>query len=189
MSLIQSIASTSTPVHEDISGPSHEHEHEHEPFPSTSVVPATATAVPAAGEPEGELVKKVKSVRWGLKPIHWPPEQPERVLRIVTQNENGPCSFIAICTPKVLKVHYNSLMRYLGNILILRGEIVITPPDRPSVSYEYLSTLLGDYLVNKCSDVDLDSVFSVLPKTQCRPFDDHHVQALLSDPFPQMGWT
>jgi len=151
MSLIQSIASTSTPVHEDISGPSHEHEHEHEhePFPSTSVVPATATAVPAAGEPEGELVKKVKTVRWGLKPIHWPPEQPERVLRIVTQNENGPCSFIAIC-----------------NILILRGEIVITPPDRPSVSYEYLSTLLGDYLVNKCSDVDLDSVFSVLPKTQ-----------------------
>ena len=46
------------------------------------------------------------------------------------------------------------------------------PPDRPSVSYEYLSAILGDYLVNKSSGVDLDSVFSVLPKTQCRPFDD-----------------
>lgn len=57
-------------------------------------------------------------------------------------------------------------MQYLGNILILRGEIIVMPPDRPSVSYEYLSALLGDYLVNESSDVDLDSVFSVLPKTQ-----------------------
>ena len=64
-------------------------------------------------------------------------------------------------------------MQLLGNILILRGEIVITPPDRPSVSYEYLSALLGDRLVNKSSDIDLDSVFSVLPKTQCKPFRDY----------------
>lgn len=45
------------------------------------------------------------------------------------------------------------------------------PPDRPSVSYEYLSALLGDYLVNESSDIDLDSVFSVLPKTQRRLSD------------------
>jgi len=64
-------------------------------------------------------------------------------------------------------------MQKLGNILILRGEIVIVPPDRRSVSYEYLSALLGDHLVNKSSDVDLDSVFSVLPKTQRRLFDNH----------------
>jgi hypothetical protein len=64
-------------------------------------------------------------------------------------------------------------MQHPGNILILRGEIVILPPDRPSVTYEYLSALLGDYLVNKSSDVDLDSVFSVLPKTQRRLSDDH----------------
>ncbi len=57
-------------------------------------------------------------------------------------------------------------MQYPGNILILRGDIIVMPPDRRSVSYEYLSALLGDYLVNESSDVDLDSVFSVLPKTQ-----------------------
>ena len=64
-------------------------------------------------------------------------------------------------------------MQNLGNILILRGEIVIMPPDRRSVSYEYLSALLGDRLVNKSSDIDLDSVFSVLPKTQRERFDDY----------------
>lgn len=160
MSVAQPIASTSTPVHENIAGPSHERR------PSVSNSTAPATAVPVAEEPGREQPQKVKSVEWGLKPIHWPPEQPERVLRIITQNENGPCSFIAICAPRISKVHYNSLMQHPGNILILRGEIIVMPPDRPSVSYEYLSALLGDYLVNESSDVDLDSVFSVLPKTQ-----------------------
>ena len=160
MSVAQPIASTSTPVHENTAGPSHEHRR------SVSNSTAPATAVPVAEEPGREKPQKVKSVEWGLKPIHWPPEQPDRGLRIITQNENGPCSFIAICAPRIPKIHYNSLMQHPGNILILRGEIIVMPPDRPSVSYEYLSALLGDYLVNESSDVDLDSVFSVLPKTQ-----------------------
>ncbi|KAG8798702.1 hypothetical protein FRC18_008567, partial [Serendipita sp. 400] len=75
--------------------------------------------------------------------------QPRRRVRIVTQNTNGPCSFIAIC-----------------NILILRGAIAILPPDRRSVTYEYLASLVGDYLVNTALNVDLDVVFSILPKTQ-----------------------
>jgi hypothetical protein len=181
MSVVQPIASTSTAAPETVAGPSNQPQ----PLVSDSTVPATA--VPAGEEPRREQVQKVRSVGWGLKPVHWPPEQPKRVLRIITQNENGPCSFIAICTPGILKVHCISLMQRLGNILILRGEIVIMPPDRPSVSYEYLSTLLGDYLVNKSSDVDLDSVFSVLPKTQRRLFDDR-VWAF-SDNYPQMDWT
>ena len=93
MSVAQSIASDSIPVREDIAGPSNQYQ----PEVSDSTEPATA--VPAA---EGEQPQKVRSVAWGLKPIHWPPEQPDRVLRIITQNENGPCSFIAICTPRIL---------------------------------------------------------------------------------------
>jgi len=166
MSVAQPIASTGSPVDENIAGPSYQHQ----PHASNSTVPATA--VPATEEPEREQAQKPRSVAWGLKPIHWPPEQPDRVLRIITQNENGPCSFIAICVPRISKVHCNSLIQHPGNILILRDEIVIGP-DRRSVSYEYLSALLGDYLVNKCSDVDLDSVFSVLPKTQRKLSDDH----------------
>ncbi|CCA71587.1 hypothetical protein PIIN_05524 [Serendipita indica DSM 11827] len=97
--------------------------------------------------------EKIESPEWGLKEILWPPEpwdgQPQRRVRIVTQNTNGPCSFIAIC-----------------NILIMRGAITIRPRDRRSASYEYLAGLVGDYLVNNVMDVDLDAVFSVLPKTQ-----------------------
>jgi len=35
-----------------------------------------------------------------------------------------------------------------GNVLILRNDIEIRPYDRPTVSYEYLVELLGDYLLN-----------------------------------------
>ncbi|KAG8833911.1 hypothetical protein FRC17_009870 [Serendipita sp. 399] len=104
-------------------------------------------------QPDPTQPEPARAVEWGLKEIIWPPEdwegQPRRRVRVVTQNTNGPCSFIAIC-----------------NILILRGAIVIRPPDRTSVSYEYLASLVGDYLVNTAQDVDLDVVFSILPKTQ-----------------------
>ena len=95
MSVAQPIESNSSPVREDIAGPSNEYQ------PDVSDSTGPATAVPAAEGPGEEPKQKVKSVAWGLKPIHWPPEQPERVLRIITQNENGPCSFIAICTPRI----------------------------------------------------------------------------------------
>jgi len=45
---------------------------------------------------------------WGLKEIIWPPEpwegMPQYRVRIVTQNANGPCSFIAICKSVLLPV-------------------------------------------------------------------------------------
>lgn len=74
-----------------------------------------------------------------------------------SQNENGPCSLIALC-----------------NILLLRDELHITPEDRPAVSYEYLSALLADHLLGAISArpptdagaLDLGAALSILPRTQ-----------------------
>lgn len=53
-----------------------------------------------------EAPQKIESPEWGLKEIVWPPEvwegQPQRTVKIVTQNANGPCSFIAICENTVI---------------------------------------------------------------------------------------
>ncbi|KAJ8692257.1 hypothetical protein PTI98_009585 [Pleurotus ostreatus] len=61
----------------------------------------------------------------------------------------SPCSFIAIC-----------------NILILRGQIEILPPNREKVSYEYLSQLLGEDLLSVSGDVDISAALSAMPSTQ-----------------------
>jgi hypothetical protein len=45
--------------------------------------------------------------------------------------ENGPCPLVAIC-----------------NVLFLRGDLEIQPPDREMVTFEYLVDRLGDYLLN-----------------------------------------
>ncbi|KAH8922443.1 hypothetical protein BT69DRAFT_1334708 [Atractiella rhizophila] len=93
--------------------------------------------------------------QWKLKTIIWPPRNREATtIRIITQNENGPCSLIALC-----------------NILILRGQITITPPNRASVTYDYLSSLVASHLLQMISNadspsLDLDSALSILPKTQ-----------------------
>lgn len=35
---------------------------------------------------------------WKLKELEWPPDDETRpVIRIITQNENGPCGLIALC--------------------------------------------------------------------------------------------
>jgi len=89
--------------------------------------------------------------QWNLKSIPWPPKT-SKSKRIITQNLNGPCSLIAIC-----------------NILILQNNIEILPPDRPSVSYEYLSSLLADFLLASASSAsagDLSAALSRLPDTQ-----------------------
>ncbi|KAG9285992.1 hypothetical protein G9A89_022668 [Geosiphon pyriformis] len=67
-----------------------------------------------------------------LKAIEWPDPLSGEVkqLKVITQNENGPCPLHALC-----------------NVLILRGDIEIRPYDRPSVTYEFLVELLGDYLL------------------------------------------
>jgi ubiquitin carboxyl-terminal hydrolase MINDY-1/2 len=53
----------------------------------------------------------------------------------------------------------------IGNILILRGDIEIQPPERNSVSYEFLSQLVGEYLLLNCPDVDISAALSIMPRT------------------------
>ncbi|KAI8053842.1 hypothetical protein BDF22DRAFT_681587 [Syncephalis plumigaleata] len=98
-----------------------------------------------------------------LKAIEWwdPLIEQTRHVRIITQNENGPCPLLAIC-----------------NILILRGELDILPSDRPTVTTEYLIALLGDKLLEtsmtssstlKSTDNNkniVNSVLGLLPKLQ-----------------------
>ncbi|KAJ7266567.1 hypothetical protein C8J57DRAFT_1132345 [Mycena rebaudengoi] len=86
---------------------------------------------------------------WYLKQISFGTGDVKHTVKIVTQNFNGPCSFIAIC-----------------NILILRGDIKILPPDRVSVSYEFLAQLLADYLLARVPDVDISAALSIMPLTQ-----------------------
>ncbi|KIP11011.1 hypothetical protein PHLGIDRAFT_125140 [Phlebiopsis gigantea 11061_1 CR5-6] len=88
---------------------------------------------------------------WYLKEILFRPgpEVPPRRFKIITQNYNGPCSFIAIC-----------------NILILRGDIEILPPDRKNVSYEQLAQMVGEFLLMSCPDVDISAALSTMPVTR-----------------------
>ncbi|KAJ7505594.1 hypothetical protein B0H11DRAFT_1975224 [Mycena galericulata] len=86
---------------------------------------------------------------WYLKKISYGTADSKQDIKIVTQNFNGPCSFIAIC-----------------NILILRGDIQILPPDRVTVSYEFLSQLVGEYLLLRAPDVDISAALSIMPLTQ-----------------------
>ncbi|KIY42879.1 DUF544-domain-containing protein, partial [Fistulina hepatica ATCC 64428] len=87
---------------------------------------------------------------WYLKEIQFG-SSPEtrRPFKIITQNFNGPCSLIAIC-----------------NVLILRGDIEILPPTRQTVSYDFLSQLVADFLIKRSPDVDISSALSILPLTQ-----------------------
>jgi hypothetical protein len=48
-------------------------------------------------------------------------------LKILTQNKNGPCPLLAICTYPLI----------IGNVLILQGELKI-PPEKTDISYEHL---------------------------------------------------
>ncbi|ORY37174.1 hypothetical protein BCR35DRAFT_273434 [Leucosporidium creatinivorum] len=73
-------------------------------------------------------------------------------IKIVCQNLNGPCSFIALC-----------------NVLILRGDIHITPPSRQSVTYSFLSALVGDHLLRSSSPkspLSLEAALEILPSTR-----------------------
>ncbi|KAJ1978748.1 hypothetical protein H4R34_003086 [Dimargaris verticillata] len=67
-----------------------------------------------------------------LKPIVWkdPGTQADVHLKIITQNENGPCPLIALC-----------------NVLLLRQTIEIVPAHRTTVSYADLVQILADALL------------------------------------------
>ncbi|CAO3587719.1 unnamed protein product [Absidia cylindrospora] len=68
-----------------------------------------------------------------VKSIDWldPNTNTSRVVRIITQNENGPCPLVSIC-----------------NVLFIRGDLNMQPFERTSVTFEYLLEILGDYLLN-----------------------------------------
>ncbi|CAG8552220.1 11373_t:CDS:2 [Acaulospora morrowiae] len=84
-----------------------------------------------ASEEEKPVPKQLAN-EYQLKAIEWddPSSRETRRLKVITQNENGPCPLLALC-----------------NVLLLRGVIEIKPYDRPSVTYDYLVELLGDYLL------------------------------------------
>ncbi|KAG6849297.1 hypothetical protein H0H93_009652 [Arthromyces matolae] len=53
-----------------------------------------------------------------------------------------------------------------GNILIMRGNITIEPPSRTTVSYEFLSQLVAEYLLTHSPNVDISDALSIMPHTQ-----------------------
>ncbi|KAJ2956152.1 hypothetical protein NQZ79_g7946 [Umbelopsis isabellina] len=84
-----------------------------------------------------------------LKEIDWinPKTGAEKRVKIITQN-------IAIGKQQIIThkfAHRDSLaiLGITGNVLILRGDIRITPFDRPTVTFEYLASQLGDYLLRR----------------------------------------
>ncbi|KAI0029420.1 hypothetical protein K488DRAFT_56416 [Vararia minispora EC-137] len=85
---------------------------------------------------------------WFLKEIAFFARGEMRMYKVITQNFNGPCSFIAIC-----------------NILILRDQICIEPPNRASVSYDYLAQLVAEHLLLSAPDVDISAALSIMPLT------------------------
>ncbi|TFK21464.1 hypothetical protein FA15DRAFT_79169 [Coprinopsis marcescibilis] len=98
---------------------------------------------------EAPTVESSVSDVWYLKEVWYGVKDARKPYRIITQNFNGPCSFIAIC-----------------NILILRGNIAIEPPERRTVSYEFLSHLVAEYLLLCSPDVDVSAALSIMPLTQ-----------------------
>ncbi|KAF8149071.1 hypothetical protein B0H34DRAFT_668018 [Crassisporium funariophilum] len=93
---------------------------------------------------ETPTVQSSQAQDWCLKDIKFA----GRNLKIITQNHNGPCSFLAIC-----------------NILILRGNITIQST-RTTVSYMFLSQLIAEYLLNAYPGTDVSPPLSILPSTQ-----------------------
>ncbi|KAI0763313.1 hypothetical protein BD413DRAFT_484478 [Trametes elegans] len=114
---------------------------------TTGVQPRPGSSTPQSDENIQTSLEEV----WYLKEISFKPdpEGPPRRYKIITQNFNGPCSFIAIC-----------------NILILREQIQILPFERTSVSYDYLSRLVAEYLLSACPDVDTSAALTIMPATR-----------------------
>ncbi|KIK71531.1 hypothetical protein GYMLUDRAFT_33736 [Collybiopsis luxurians FD-317 M1] len=141
--------------------PRHEH-HEHPPAPrhrqpepghqhQPPVWPPTIQPAISQQDIQASIHNYQNSVAdvWYLKTIDFGEGPNRRRVKIITQNFNGPCSFIAI-----------------GNILILRGAIEILPPGRVTVSYEFLSQLLAEHLLMTCPDVDISAALEIMPCTQ-----------------------
>lgn len=119
------------------------------PTPTSRTTAPTASRMAATSSNNPQLQRSNaagEEAQWSLKDIYWQ----GRECKIITQNQNGPCSLIALC-----------------NILLLRGELQITPPDRPVVSYTYLSQLLAEHLLTKGAEgEEFEAALSILPRTQ-----------------------
>ncbi|KAG0373492.1 hypothetical protein BGX24_011624 [Mortierella sp. AD032] len=112
------------------------------PVPSTAAVVATTAAATTAPmttlgttQSRTSLSREPEPVnQYVLKPIDWidPATGIEKRIKIITQNENGPCPLLALC-----------------NTLILQGKVAIRPYDRPTIGYDHLLELLADYLLNE----------------------------------------
>ncbi|KEI38464.1 uncharacterized protein L969DRAFT_88902 [Mixia osmundae IAM 14324] len=128
---------------------------------ATRDVPTLANVSAPAESAPGQVGQPVirhesQDMRWTCKDILFPPQAGaiQRPIKIVTQNRNGPCSLIA-----------------LANVLILRGDLVLAPPNRETISYATLSSLVADYLLRlsdrgdgQTKGLDLTSALSLLPK-------------------------
>ncbi|KAF9115650.1 hypothetical protein BGX27_007077 [Mortierella sp. AM989] len=108
------------------------------PTPVSEVVQAAALPIittPPSIPPRAPVSREPQPVNeYVLKPIDWidPATGIEKRIKIITQNENGPCPLLALC-----------------NTLILQGKVAIQPYDRPAISYDHLLELLADYLLNE----------------------------------------
>ncbi|KAJ2968614.1 hypothetical protein NUW54_g13165 [Trametes sanguinea] len=111
---------------------------------------AQRTAEVAASHPT-QCVASPNSVQtsleevWYLKEIQFKPDPngPPRRYKIITQNFNGYVRDIVQC------LHSG-----------------IQPYERTTVSYEYLSRLVAEYLLTACPDVDISAALSVMPATR-----------------------
>ncbi|KAG0369613.1 hypothetical protein BGZ54_009422 [Gamsiella multidivaricata] len=102
----------------------------------TSLSTSATSAPPSErAQPRSTPVRESEPVNeYVLKPIDWiePSTGVEKRIKIITQNENGPCPLLALC-----------------NTLVLQGKVAITPYDRPTIGYDHLLELLADYLLNE----------------------------------------
>ncbi|KAF9912449.1 hypothetical protein EC991_010536 [Linnemannia zychae] len=107
------------------------------PVTSTTAATTAATTTTALGTTQSRtsLSRESEPVnQYVLKPIDWidPATGIEKRIKIITQNENGPCPLLALC-----------------NTLILQGKVAIRPYDRPTIGYDHLLELLADYLLHE----------------------------------------
>ena len=151
----------------------------------------TAIDINATGSMASQLetmpsVQSSQAEVWYLKNILFgPPGEEKKEYNIITQNFNGYVFHICVSpfvlTP-YLSIDLARLLLYvspiciqsketdenvcIGNILILRDNITILPPERRTVSYEFLSQLVAEYLLNTSPDVDISSALEIMPYTQ-----------------------
>ncbi|KAI0246290.1 hypothetical protein BJV78DRAFT_173527 [Lactifluus subvellereus] len=117
-------------------------QHHHRSDPARTSSQHSERGAPKSSQQQGEV--------WYLKTIDFtsPSSGARRQYNVITQNYNGPCSFIAIC-----------------NILILREQIQILPRDRKSVTYDFLAQLVGEHILLTAPRVDVSAALAMMPLT------------------------